>query len=925
MGQVRDYKETLNLPRTPFAMKAKLAAMEPEMLRRWEETGLYAKILASRRGRPAFVLHDGPPYANGHIHLGTAMNKILKDFIVKSKTMEGYLAPYLPGWDCHGLPIEIHVDKALGERKNDLPLTAFREECRAYALKFIEIQREEFRRLGVFGEWARPYLTIDPSYEADVLRFLASFFEAGDVFKGKRPVHWCPSCRTALAEAEIVYKDKTSSSIYVKFPLVSDLGALAPVLRGRAVSVIIWTTTPWTLPANLAVAFHPEYEYAAFEAGTEIYLAAKRLVPVLAELLGVASPKILATIEGRSLEGLKARHPFIDRESLFVLADYVTLDDGTGCVHTAPGHGYEDYLTGLAYGLEIYTPVDDAGNFTSDVPGYAGMNVFAANPVINADMASSGSLLHEGTIGHSYPHCWRCKNPVIFRATSQWFISLDKTGLRKRALEEIAGLRWIPEWGRERIAGMMANRPDWCISRQRSWGVPIPAFVCRACGEILADATTTRHVAGIFESSGSNAWFLKEAAELLPDGTACPRCGGTAFDKENDILDVWFESGASHGVLGKRSDLPWPADVYIEGHDQHRGWFNSSLLVGLEARGRSPYRTCITHGFVLDEQGRAMSKSAGNAVEPREVIDRNGAELLRLWVAMLNYKEDAPFGEEILQRLVEAYRKIRNTWRFLLGNLDGFDPDRDAVPEAEMEFLDRWALDKAAEVGAKILEAYKAYEYHQVFHAVYNHFSVDLSAFYLDVLKDRLYCSARRSVARRSAQTALFRILTDTLRLLAPILPFTAEEAWGAMPGFQAKEESVHLAVFPEPARGLLTPEERTAAEALLALRERVLKELEKAREEKAIGNSLEAGVKVGIPASSAGLIEPRQDLLPALFIVSEVELGRAPGEEPTVIVGRAAGGKCPRCWNYSPSIGTAADHPDLCRRCADVVRGSNG
>jgi len=925
MGQAKNYKETLNLPQTSFAMKAKLAAKEPEMLRRWEENGLYDKILASRQGRPTFVLHDGPPYANGHIHLGTAMNKILKDFIVKSKTMEGYLAPYLPGWDCHGLPIEIHVDKRLGEKKKDLPITAFREECRKYALQYVDIQREEFRRLGVFGEWDRPYLTIDPAYEADVLRFLASFFDAGDVFKGKRPVHWCPTCRTALAEAEIIYKDKVSASIYVKFPLVSDLGDLAPALRGRAVSVIIWTTTPWTLPANLAVAFHPEYEYAAFEAGTEVFLVAQRLVPVVAEILGISSPRILATIEGRALERRKARHPFIDRESLFVLADYVTLEDGTGCVHTAPGHGHEDYLTGLAYGLDIYTPVDEGGNFTPDVVRYAGMNVFAANPVINADMKSDGSLLHEGTLRHSYPHCWRCKNPVIFRATSQWFISLDKSGLRKKALAEIGRVRWIPGWGEERIAGMMANRPDWCISRQRSWGVPLPAFVCRGCGEVLADAATTRHVAGIFETSGSNAWFLKEASALLPAGKACSKCGGTSFDKENNVLDVWFESGSSHGVLGKRPDLPWPSDVYIEGHDQHRGWFNSSLLVGVEAKGRSPYGTCITCGFILDEQGRAMSKSAGNAIEPREVIDQNGAEVVRLWVAMLNYKEDTPFGAEILQRLVEAYRKIRNTWRFLLGNVFDFDPDRDALPEAELQPLDRWALARNAEVAEKVLEGYAAYEYHQVFHAIYNYFTVDLSAFYLDVLKDRLYCSAKASALRRSAQTALFRILTDSLRLMAPVLPFTTEEAWEAMPAFRGKEESVHLAAFPPRARDVLRDEEKKEWDVLLDLRDRVLKELEKAREKKKIGNSLEAKVKIAVPAASAGLVEGRRAELPALFIVSEVEVERAAGAEITVVVERASGDKCPRCWNYSPSVGESTEHPDLCRRCWEVVGGAGG
>ena len=922
MADEKDYKKTLNLPQTAFAMKAKLTEMEPAMLKKWESLGLYDKIIASRRGRDTFVLHDGPPYANGHIHLGTAMNKILKDFIVKSKTMSGRLARYMPGWDCHGLPIEIHVDKYLGEKKKDMPLTAFREECKAYALKFIDIQREDFKRLGVFGEWTAPYLTMNPSYEADILRRLAAFFAAGDVYKGKRPVHWCPTCRTALAEAEIVYKDKTSPSIYVKFPVVSDLGDLAPALKGRAVSVIIWTTTPWTLPANLAIAFHPEYEYAVFEAGTEAYLIAKRLIPVVAEILGVDKPKILATIEGRALAGRKARHPFIERDSVFVLADYVTLDDGTGCVHTAPGHGYEDYLTGLANGLDVYTPVDDKGEFTPDVARYAGMNVFKANAVINADMKAAGSLLHETGISHSYPHCWRCKNPVIFRATAQWFISMDKSGLRRRALDEIKKVRWIPAWGEERISGMVENRPDWCISRQRSWGVPIPAFVCSSCGEVVADEKLTRHVAEVFETEGSNAWFLRTAAELLPPGTKCPKCGGASFEKENNILDVWFESGASQGVLGRRPDLPWPADVYIEGHDQHRGWFNSSLLVGVEASGASPFRTCITHGFVLDEEGKAMSKSAGNVVEPSEVIARNGAEILRLWIAMLNFKEDAPFGKGIVQHLVEAYRKVRNTWRFLLGNLQDFDPDRDGLPAAEMEPLDRWALERNAEVGRRMLRAYDEYEFHTVFHAAYNFFTVDLSAFYLDVLKDRLYCSAKDSRIRRSAQTALFRILRDSLRLMAPLLPFTTEEAWDVLPAFAGKEESVHLAFFPEFAEPGLSAEEAGLWDRRLALRERILKELENAREARLIGNALEAAVTVRAPAAEAAALAGDEALLAALAIVSSVRIEPVSGAETEIRIEKAGGAKCQRCWNYTPTVGTSADHPGLCRRCEDVVTG---
>jgi isoleucyl-tRNA synthetase len=922
MSDPNRVKETLNLPRTGFSMKAKLAQKEPEILKKWADIGLYAKIRAKRRGSPTFVLHDGPPYANGNIHLGTAMNKILKDFIVKSRTMSGFDAAYLPGWDCHGLPIEIHVDKLLGEAKKDMPVIQVRNECRDYALKYIDIQKEEFIRLGVLGEWDAPYLTMNPEYEESVIRYLAEFMAAGSVFKGKRPVHWCAHCRTALAEAEIIYKDKTSPSIYVKFPVGPDVEAKFPELKGKHASVVIWTTTPWTLPANLGIAFHPEYEYAAFEAGGEVYIAAKRLVPALAELFGVGEPKIILSMTGKDLERLKARHPWIDRDSLFVLGDYVTLDDGTGCVHTAPGHGYEDYLTGLAYGLDIYTPVDDDGKFVPDVERYAGLNVFKANKIINADMKKQGVLLHEGEISHSYPHCWRCKNPVIFRATSQWFISMDKNGLRGRTLAEIKRVAWIPSWGEERISNMMTARPDWCISRQRTWGVPIPAFHCRDCGEPLANAETARHVGGIFGREGSNAWFVRPAAELLPPGASCAKCGGRNLDKENNILDVWFESGASHNVLGRRPELPYPADVYIEGHDQHRGWFNSSIVVGVAARGGSPYKTCITHGFVLDEQGKAMSKSAGNAIEPKSIIAQDGAEILRLWAAMLNYKEDAPFGRELQQRLSEAYRKIRNTWRFLLSNLFDFSPETDSVPPGDLEPLDRWALEKSAEVGRKVLESYGAYEYHPVFHALYNFFTVDLSAFYLDVLKDRLYCSGAASKARRSAQTAIFRILKDTLVLAAPILPFTTEEAWEALPAFSGKDESVHLELFPTFRTSWLEPAEKADWAVLLKVRDAVLKELEGARERKLIGNALEGQVLIAAPPQVKAVLDRHRSGLCALFIVSDVVVADGRGEETVVSVAQAPGGKCVRCWNYSPAVGTIPGQPELCRRCADVLEG---
>lgn len=921
MAKELEIKDTLNLPRTPFSMKAKLPQKEPEILEKWMRMKLYQKIQKKREKSPTFVLHDGPPYANGRIHLGTALNKILKDFVVKSKTMQGYKAPYLPGWDCHGLPIEIRVDQLLRGRKKDMSIIEVREECKKYALKYVDIQRKGFNRLGVFGEWEKPYLTMNPEYEGEVLRHLAAFFATGNVYKGKKPVHWCPHCKTALAEAEIEYKDHKSPSIYVKFPLISDLSQKFPVLKGKKIFILIWTTTPWTLPANLAIAFHPEYEYAAFETKGEVFLTAKRLIPVIAEELKFPEPKVLATFSGKDLEGFKARHPFIDRESVFVLADYVTLDQGTGCVHTAPGHGHEDYMTGVAYNIDIYTPVDSEGKFVSQVEKYGGMNVFEANKVITEDMKRDGTILKEDEIVHSYPHCWRCKNPVIFRATAQWFISMDKNDLRKKALEEIKKVHWIPSWGEERITNMVEARPDWCISRQRSWGVPIPSFYCHECDFILAGEDITLRVADIFSKEGSNSWYLKETEEFLPPGTKCPECGSSKFDKENNILDVWFESGASHNVLGKREDLPWPSDIYLEGHDQYRGWFNSSLFVGVASKNTSPYKMVIIHGFVLDEQGRGMSKSLGNYIEPEEIISKNGAEILRLWVAMLNYREDARFGQETLQRIIEAYRKIRNTWRFMLGNIHDFAPDEETVDPEELSLIDKWVLEKASLVGKRVLKAYDDYEYHVVFHSIYNFFTVELSSFYLDVLKDRLYCSGRNSQIRKSAQTALFYLLKNSLCLMAPILPFTTEEALDILPSFRGKEVSIHLEEFPEFKEKWIESELFDEWEDVILVREKVLKELEQARENKLIGNSLEAEVTLKVPSLKMELLHKYEKELASLFIVSSVRLVGLDGEELQVEVVKAPGEKCQRCWNFSPYVGKSRVYPHFCKRCEQVVK----
>ena len=926
-----DYKNTLNLPQTDFPMRANLAVREPEILKKWEQTGLYERLRETSKGRPRYVLHDGPPYANGHIHLGTALNKILKDMIVKARQMSGMDASYVPGWDCHGLPIEHQVDKELGKKKETMTLTEIRQHCRRYAEKFIDIQRNEFKRLGVLGEWNNPYLTMSFDYEATIARELGRFFEKGSVVRSKKPIYWCASCMTALAEAEVEYHDHKSPSIYVKFPLTSESQAAFPELSGKPAYVLIWTTTPWTLPANLAIALHPGFEYVAVSVEGEIWILAKGLLENLMQLAKVQDYKILRNFEARELNGLKARHPFLDRDSVIVLGNHVTLEAGTGAVHTAPGHGREDYEMALEYGLDVYSPVDDRGRFTKDVPFFAGEFVFDANKSVIAKLKEEGKLILEADITHSYPHCWRCKKPVIFRATPQWFISMEKNDLRGKALNWIDRVQWVPSWGRERIYNMVANRPDWCISRQRSWGVPITVFRCADCGSYLTSREVFDHIVALFEKEGADAWFSHPVEDLVPKGVNCPECNGQKFEKEMDILDVWFDSGTSYAaVLERRDGLRAPADLYLEGSDQHRGWFHSSLLASVGTRDIAPYNTVLTHGFVVDGQGYKMSKSLGNVIAPEEIIKQYGAEILRLWVSAEDYRDDIRISQDILRRLSEAYRRIRNTCRFLLGNLYDFNPEEDSVPPAQMEELDRFALCQLHELITKIRQGYDRFEFHRVYHALHNYCVVDLSSFYLDILKDRLYTAPAASKARRSAQTVIHTILETVLKLMAPILSFTAEEAWTLMP--HSPSPSVHMENFPHSDSIILDEALIQRWAKIIAVRNEVQRVLEAARRDKVIGHPLDAKVRMSLPADLAAEFGKEEELLRTVFIVSQVsiepETALDGAVEATELPGlrirveNATGEKCQRCWVRSEKVGEFADQPEICDRCYAVVGG---
>ena len=924
-----DYRATLNLPKTKFKMKANLAQKEPEQLKAWEKEGVYQKVQEATKDRPVYLLHDGPPYANGFIHLGTAFNKVLKDIILKSKRMAGFHCPYVPGWDCHGLPIEHNVDKELGGKKKDISKLAFRGACRKYAQKWIKKQKDDFKRLGVLGDWENPYLTINYEYEASIAREFNRFLANGSVTRSKKPVYWCSSCVTALAEAEVEYEDHSSPSIYVKFPFEDDLGDLVPELKGRNVFAVIWTTTPWTLPANLAVALHPAFTYAAVEVGDDVLLMAEGLVEKACEQCGVDDYKILTTFAAAPFEGKKCRHPFLERESLVVLADYVTLESGTGCVHTAPGHGREDYLTGVRYGLPVLSPVDNVGTFTDEAGPYAGMDIREANPHICDDLRQKGYLLEKTDMSHSYPHCWRCKKPVFFRATEQWFIGMENNDLRQKALAAIKEVDWTPAWGMERIYGMVEARPDWCLSRQRAWGVPITAIMCSKCGEIVNNKSINDKIDQLFRKEGADAWFSHELPDFMEDDTKCSHCGADEFFKETDILDVWFDSGVSYTAVLEERHLPTPADLYLEGSDQHRGWFQSSLLASVGTRGQAPYKGVLTHGFVVDGQGRKMSKSIGNVIAPGEIIKQYGADILRLWVSSEDYRDDIKISNEILRRLSDAYRKIRNTIRYLLGNISDFSPTENSVALKDMPEIDRWALSQFELVKRKVMAAYGDFEFHKVFHTLYNFCTVTMSAFYLDILKDRLYTELEDSLERRSAQTVLYEVLDGLIRLMSPVLTFTAAEVWRFFPEDDKREENILLAAFPGEKDEYLDEELNEVWEKLQEVRAEVTKVLELARRDKVIGHSLEAEVWLSVTGDLSGFLEENWQTLETISIVSKLHKVETADPEAitsellpelSILVKSASSEKCERCWLRSETVGENGDHPTICDRCSAVI-----
>ena len=920
-----DYKNTLNLPQTDFKMKAGLPQKEPQIGKVWQEMDIYSKIRAARKGKAKYILHDGPPYANGDIHAGHVLNKTIKDIIIKYKTMQNFDSAYIPGWDCHGLPVEHQLFKVLNISKHDIKQTEFRKKAHKYAMGFVEIQREQFKRLGIFGDWHRPYLTLSRRYEETIIRSFAKLVKDGYIYKGLKPVNWCYSCETALAEAEVEYEDHTSPSIYVKFKV-----------KEKGEYIVIWTTTTWTLIANVAVAVHPDFEYAFVKTDTDdnILIMAKKLLDTVMQKWGKSGYKIISECKGKDLDGRIYEHPFGLREGKVVLADYVSLEEGTGCVHTAPGHGEEDHITGLKYDLETVMPVDDKGNFTDEAAQFKGMNVHEANGVIIDELKKLGLLPNSESLTHSYPHCWRCKNPIIFRATEQWFMSVDKHDLRKRLLTEIdKNIEWIPQQGKERIYTMVKNRPDWCLSRQRYWGVPIPVFKCNNCGEWICEAKLIDYFADIVSKEGADAWFLKDAKDLIPPGYKCPKCKGEIFEKGCDIIDVWFESGVSHqAVLKGTETLRYPAEIYVEGSDQHRGWFQTSLITAVAIDKKPPYKSVLTHGFTVDGDGRKMSKSLGNVVSPQEVIKDYGADILRLWVASCNYTEDVRISKEILTRLTESYRKIRNTARFMLGNLSDFTPGKDNVPYNKLLAIDKWAIAKAHQLLKEATEYYEKFLFHKVYRIAYDFCIVTMSNFYLDILKDRLYTFGKNSLPRRSAQSAIYEILNILNAIMAPLLDFTAEEIYGHMPKTKGAHESIHLCLWPKADESKIDNKLLGQWRRLIDIRAAVLKVLEDKRISGVIGNSLKAAISLYTDSEEDyNFLKQHEEQLPSVFIVSQVDLNKTksyPGEAVAcaenkkifVLAKKAEGNKCSRCWNYSATVGQDKKHPLICKRCVGVI-----
>jgi isoleucyl-tRNA synthetase len=916
-----DYKQTLNLPKTDFPMKADLPNREPKIIKHWQEIDLSGKIRKIRKGREKFILHDGPPYANGNIHMGHALNKILKDIVIRFRTMRGYDSPYVPGWDCHGLPVEHQLFKELNMTKYEIDQIQFRSKAHGYAMKYVDIQREQFKRLGIMGEWADPYLTLSKDYEASIIRSFGDLVKKGYIYKDLKPVNWCATCETALAEAEVEYENKTSPSIYVAFKLTNN-EQRATNDESEATYFVIWTTTPWTLLANVAIAVHPDadYVYVTGKSG-EIYIMAKMLADSAMQKIGIKEYRMLKTVKGRSLEGLEARHPFIDRASKVVSANYVSMEDGTGCVHTAPGHGQEDYITGKRYKLHTLMPVDSRGKFDDTCGEFSGQYVIKANKGIVEKLKGLNRLLHEEEVTHSYPHCWRCKKPIIFRATDQYFLKIDHNDLRKKMLKTISSdVKWIPEVGESRISAMVANRPDWCLSRQRYWGVPIIAFYCVDCKEVMLDAGVIDHVAKIVEGEGADAWFVRKENDLMPAGTRCAKCGSDNFRKETDIIDVWFDSGVSHqAVLKKREMLSFPCSLYLEGSDQHRGWFQSALITAMGIDQIAPYKEVLTHGFVVDGEGKKMSKSLGNVITPEEVMKKYGADILRLWVASSDYSEDVRLSGEILTRLADAYRKIRNTFKYLLSNLYDFDPAKNSVAYPDMPEFDRWILHKLAILIKETTINYDTYAFHKAYRDIYNFCVTEVSSIYLDVMKDKMYTFPKGSAERRAGQMAMFEVLQALLRLTAPLLAITSDEAWGHI-NVTSKGESVHLESWPADTvySGWIDFDLEKKWEILINTREEVLKSLEEKRSTGEIGSGLEASVTIVAKEPAVmKILKEKKEFLRYLLIVSNVELKDG---EKAVLIEKAAGSKCSRCWNYSPQVGSHKDHPTLCERCVKNI-----